>query len=379
MAPRGLPPYTSSMRSSPAWLLAALLAAPALPAFAGAPPDEGVTAAAAASTPQDAEAQAGEGDEADQEARLTEVTGAVYVHLPGHGEDEYARAEPDMPVAAGDEIRVGDDSSAELTLEGHTVIHIGPNSDFIVNSLAPEATEFHLGLGSIVAKIKHLVDGRRMEFRTPTTLAAVRGTELGVAQGGDGEPARVGVFDEGDVAVSGTARPGEIHIGPNQEVRVEGGRVGRPAAMSFFNAHRARLERARSRQRQMLAGAWRPRPLAERRQRRAMLLQRKALKRAELQGLSPQQRQRQYRALRQRQKALRRQARAQRRQNSKQMKPQREQMRQQRQEQRQERMDHRKARRGQKAQAPQPPPQRRWQAAGPGERRRERPLRGRRR
>lgn len=83
-----------------------------------------------------------------------------------------------------------------------SVIRLGPNTDFLVNSLDTAESEFFLGIGRLVAKLRSLAAGREVRFRTATAVAAVRGTELAVEQENDDAPTRVGVFDEGQVVVS---------------------------------------------------------------------------------------------------------------------------------------------------------------------------------
>ena len=337
------------MRALTAWLLSAALILPG-PATWAASPDQGVSPAGAAATSKDGETMgdqaAQEADNTDLEARLTAVEGPVYVHLADQPEEQYTAASVDMPVSAGDEIRTGEKGSAELTLEGHTLIQLQPHTDFVVNSLAPEATEFHLGLGSLIAKVKHLVEGRRMEFHTPTAVAAVRGTELGVSQDEAG-PARVGVFDEGNVAVRGQGKEGEVHIGPNQEAQVARGQaIAKPGGLSFFQAHRERMALARGRVAQ-LRQTWKPLPLAQRQRLRGQMLKRPALQRGGLQGLSPSQRQNRYAAQRQRQQALRGALEKQRRQRMQQRQQQRQRMQERRKSQQQQRQQQKQQRAGQ--------------------------------
>lgn len=213
-------------------------------------------------------APAAAGAAAEREARLTQVDGTVYIHLHDQDDDQFVRAQADAGVEAGDMIRTGDDGTAELTLDGQSVIEINPNSDFIVNSLAPEQTEFYVGIGSILAKIKHLVEGESMEYHTPTAVAAVRGTELGVSQEPGDQVAHVGVFDEGRVAVSLPSGGQPTQIGPGQELALQKGRPqasprpsssSRPAANAWLSrAH----ESPRSRRTGLRATPRRAKPTA---------------------------------------------------------------------------------------------------------------------
>jgi hypothetical protein len=244
--------------------------------------------AAAAAAAGEGEAQADQAPD-DSDARLTSVEGPVYLRLADQPEDAFIPAEADMSISSGDEIRTGDKASAELTLEGQTVVHLGPNSDFVVTSLEPKRTEFFLGLGSLVAKVKKLV-GSSMEFRTPAVTAAVRGTELGVSQGEGDESARVGVFDEGRVTVTGQGGEGEMEIGPNQEAQVLRGRpMGKPERLKFFQQRRERMAKARGRLKS-LRSHWKPRAFSQRVKARRGFMDKPGMRRDGLPGLSPEQR-----------------------------------------------------------------------------------------
>src|SRR5947209_15922314 len=156
--------------------------------------------AASLSLVKEGPAQGPAGSGTESEARLTQVKGAVYLRLNDHSEDEFVPASVNASVEAGDQIRTGTDGNAELTLDGKSLIQIGPNSDFIIDALDRHQTEFYLGLGSLVAKIEHRLKNEQMDFRTPTCIAGIRGTELGLAYPSDGSPSKVGVF-QGQVAV----------------------------------------------------------------------------------------------------------------------------------------------------------------------------------
>jgi hypothetical protein len=241
---------------------------------------------------------------AEREARLTQVDGTVYIHLHDQDDDQFVRAQADAGVETGDMIRTGDDGSTELTLDGQSVIEINPNSDFIVNSLAPERTEFYVGIGSILAKIKHLVEGESMEYRTPTAVASVRGTELGVSQEPGDQVAHVGVFDEGKVSVSLPTGGQPTQIGPGQEVALQKGRpLGQPTALKQFANSSKRMAFTRTRVAQVSKG-WAPRTAAARQAIRGQLRSNPAMKGSQLNHISPNMQNRRYNALKARQQAL---------------------------------------------------------------------------
>ncbi|OGR58354.1 MAG: hypothetical protein A2X36_17245 [Elusimicrobia bacterium GWA2_69_24] len=215
------------------------------------------------------------------DARLTAVTGPVTVFVKG--ETEGVPAVTGMPVEAGDEIRTAGDGRAELALSAESVLELAGNTRMTVSSLEEKNTLLDLGLGGLVAKLRWVAEqGRRLEVRTPTAVAAVRGTEFGLAVAEDGDTS-VGVFDEGQVAV----RPAEgsviaeTLITAHQEVRVprgteaeteqrEGRRMLRVQRLSRLAPYRENLERVRSRHNE-LPGSWKELPREERAERRSSI------------------------------------------------------------------------------------------------------------
>lgn len=183
---------------------------------------------------QDAAAPAS--SEGKWDARVTAVSGDVTV-IPADGGEESA-AEADMPLEEGDRVVTGDDGEAELSLDGGSLVTVHARSDFKLEKTDKSGTSFSLAFGSLLAKIQKL-GSQSLQVRTPTAVAAVRGTEFGVeVEGGD---SHVGVFDEGRVEVSGSG--GKEVLTPNQETSVRGGQAPLKAApLKRFAARRAGMK-----------------------------------------------------------------------------------------------------------------------------------------
>jgi hypothetical protein len=144
-----------------------------------------------------------------------------------------------MPLGEGDRVTVGDGGSADLSLDGGSIIHLGPNTDFTLAKTGRGQTEFVLAFGTFLAKIQKLLDGQQMSVHSPTAVAAVRGTEFGV----DVDPlntgeSHVGVFDEGRVEVRGDS--GEARtLQSGQETKVSRGQAPLAAhPLERFARHR---------------------------------------------------------------------------------------------------------------------------------------------
>lgn len=150
------------------------------------------------------------------DARLKAVSGGVMVK-PADSE-EWSKITGEMPLDPGDSVKTASDGVAELYLDDKGAVSIGRNTQLDISSLAQGDAVFSLNVGSIVAKVKHLLsDKLKMQVRTPAAVCAVRGTEFAVEHSQFGKETTVAVFDEGTVAV---AQP-EAPEGAGQEYTLE--------------------------------------------------------------------------------------------------------------------------------------------------------------
>ena len=182
------------------------------------------------------------------EAKLTKVSGTVETRAKGAAEDAWTAAAEGTLLNDGDTIRTGAGSRAEVTFDLDSVVELQPQANFTVQSLKKSDTWLRVNLGMLLGKFKKLASGSSLRFRTPTAVAAIRGTELAVySEGGEG-PARFGVFDEGKVEVSAEGK-GSVTLDPNHETTVKPGEgPGAPEALKFFKFAQARIKTLRERQ-----------------------------------------------------------------------------------------------------------------------------------
>jgi len=213
----------------------------------------------------------------DWDGRLTAVSGSVtLIELGGDAEGTPAAA--GTPLQEGDRIRTGADSSAELALDGESVIQLGPNADFKLENMHRSETLFGLSAGTFLAKIKKLLASQSMQVRTPTAVAAVRGTEFGVEVPSP-EESHVGVFDEGKVEVKGSG--GVENLIGNQETRVASdGKPAQPYQLQRFARHRAAVRGFRRRL-AVLRKGWKRLPPGARLARRKQILEKMRARRLE--------------------------------------------------------------------------------------------------
>lgn len=207
---------------------------------------------------------------ADWDVRLGAVKGEVTVYSAA-GDADGASGEEGLPLEAGDRVVTAEGASAEVALDGGGLITLREGSDFKIEGAAKSDSAFSLAAGSLLAKIAKLGD-QRLRVRTPTAVAAVRGTEFGVEI--DGDDTHVGVFDEGKVEVSAAdGGPAELLIS-NQETRVaKGAKPLHAYQLQRLMRHRA-LMRAHGRRLAALRKAWKALPPARRQELRGKILER---------------------------------------------------------------------------------------------------------
>lgn len=191
----------------------------------------------------------------DWNARITEVSGTVLIY--SQGSEEGLPAEAQTPLEDGDRVETGDDGRAELALEADSVVELGAGTSFTVGSTQKADSWFSLDVGSLVAKLKSFQSRRAaLRVRTPTAVAAVRGTEFGVEVGDDGETS-VGVYDEGRVAVTAGGEDGgeETMLTAKQETTLAPGqREFKVRRLERLEHRRERMTRLRARRDELRKG-----------------------------------------------------------------------------------------------------------------------------
>ncbi len=209
--------------------------------------------------------------EGSWDARITAATGDVVVR-PADGSPEVS-AEEDMPLEEGDRIVVGEDGSAELSLDGGSLITVRAGSEFKLEKTAKGDSTFMLTVGSLLAKIQKLGPSK-LRIKTPTAVAAVRGTEFGVEVAANGDDTYVGVFDEGKVDVSGADGSKVETLISNQETSVlKGAAPAHAVQLQRFVARRAQM-RGHGRRLAAIKGRWKALPPDRRREMRQRALER---------------------------------------------------------------------------------------------------------
>jgi hypothetical protein len=185
-----------------------------------------------------------------------------------------------MPLQAGDRVVTAEGASAEVVLDGGSLMTLRESSDFKIESAAKADSVFHLAFGSLLAKIQKLGE-QKLRVRTTTAVAAVRGTEFGVEV--EGDETHVGVFDEGKVDVSGEGGGAPELLIANQETRVaKGGKPLHAYQLQRLMRHRAAM-RGHGRRLAAIRRNWKALPAAQRAEVRKKALERMKERRKQLQ------------------------------------------------------------------------------------------------
>lgn len=82
-------------------------------------------------------------------------------------------------VNSGDQVETGKKSQADLLFEDASKIHLGAQSTFLLEKMDPGELSLFLGIGKLDAWIRKAA-GQNVIIKTPTAVAALRGTVLSV-------------------------------------------------------------------------------------------------------------------------------------------------------------------------------------------------------
>lgn len=139
---------------------------------------------------------------APDEAHLSLVLGKVY--LQKAGESEWSRAKMNTSLNLNDQIRTEKRSRCEIKLSDKKIIRVGEKSDFQIKDLA-DNPELDLKQGRIWLNV--VLEDENLNLRTPTSVAAIRGTIYRADASSKSSHFRV---YEGSVGVSGLDENGQL-------------------------------------------------------------------------------------------------------------------------------------------------------------------------
>lgn len=75
-------------------------------------------------------------------------------------------------------IRTDDTSSLDIRVQAESVIRVMENTTLSLESLYRQKVELNVEEGAVIARIKRLMNDQKFDFKTPSVVAGIRGTEL---------------------------------------------------------------------------------------------------------------------------------------------------------------------------------------------------------
>lgn len=154
-------------------------------------------------------------------ASITSYVGYIEIERKATGAREAVARAP-AAMAPGDKVHTGRGGRATVQFRDGSQVMLGPFAIFTVEAETPRETTIFLEAGKLWAAVNKNAR-RRFSVRTPTAVAAVRGTEFSVEVRSERATA-VEVFG-GQVAVRG-ALGAESMVSASQRVDVTDGRMG---------------------------------------------------------------------------------------------------------------------------------------------------------
>ncbi|HCC48254.1 MAG TPA: hypothetical protein DEQ38_09115 [Elusimicrobia bacterium] len=159
------------------------------------------------------------------DSRAYNISGSVFIKPAGAR--NWVPAKGKVPLKTGDTVRTGKKSTADISLDNRGVITLNASTVFLIKRLQRNNAFFFLEAGRFAAKVTGLKKRReKMEIRTQTAVAAVRGTEFSIAYDAALEETHVNVYEEGEVMVTSLDESGNpvgagIVVIPRHEVMVK--------------------------------------------------------------------------------------------------------------------------------------------------------------
>lgn len=160
---------------------------------------------------------------AEEKARLSLVVGKVEIRIAAS--PVWRDAKIGMPVSERNELRTFVESETEITYENGTKIKIGENSVVSIAKLQSDSSNgssksaIKVQTGAIWANVKKITDGKsEFDFETPTAVASIRGTRLGIMV--DKKNTMLDVY-EGLVSVKKRGEKRAVNVGANTRAIIE--------------------------------------------------------------------------------------------------------------------------------------------------------------
>ncbi|MBL7163943.1 MAG: DUF3048 C-terminal domain-containing protein [Anaerolineales bacterium] len=112
-------------------------------------------------------------------AKLVEVSGGVEFKQPDQA--DFVTAEEGIPLDVKGQVRTQADGQAKLEISDGSIVRLGPDSLFTLQSLESQEESVFLRLELLAGEIWIILQGGEAEVKTPSGVAAVRGSYMNVS------------------------------------------------------------------------------------------------------------------------------------------------------------------------------------------------------
>lgn len=161
-------------------------------------------------------------DEPKKSGQVTFITGDVFISKPGKSGKDEKPLNLGQFINYSDQIRTGEQSSVEIQMKLHGLIRVSENTIFKLQELQNDKkVEIQIEKGKAGLFIDKLEKDKEILVRTPTIIAAVRGTKFLVTSD-ESQKSKIALFD-GAIAMKGKNKeivldkPGEMILKKGQE------------------------------------------------------------------------------------------------------------------------------------------------------------------
>lgn len=153
---------------------------------------------------------------ADGVTRVAALAGTVELQKEAEGAWEPATVGIEVPE--GGSVRTSGDGRAELHYPDGTRVWLKESTKVTIETQRSLLSRMSIAFGSMKARVSHLARNRRMEFKTATAVAAVRGTVLTISQGEDGKFNLNVLFGKVELRLAGIPKTFDVPQGQKAEV-----------------------------------------------------------------------------------------------------------------------------------------------------------------
>ncbi len=119
-------------------------------------------------------------------AEIIEAQGQVDAQLAE--QDDFIPAQIGMLLSAVSQIKTGTDGYSRLDLVNGSIVRVGPQSSFLVEDVHEAETGTFAQLKMLFGQVWIILNGGEVEIETPSGLAGIRGSYMGIRVGAGSAP-----------------------------------------------------------------------------------------------------------------------------------------------------------------------------------------------